>query len=70
MQLELSFVSEPKPEYGEVFIKGPRRSRIFSYQKPGIPRLVIEGRYLKELGIEIGKSVQIEYYSNRIVINF
>ncbi len=68
MQLELSFVSEPEPSYGEILIRGPKKIRKFSYLKRNVPRLIIEGKWLTQIGVTVGHPVNIEYYQNRIVI--
>lgn len=71
MQLELSFVEEPKEEYGEIFIQGPHRTRKMSYLTPGIPRLIIEGKWLvKKYSVRVGAVVNLEYHRDRIVIKF
>jgi hypothetical protein len=67
MQLELFEKHEPK---SETYIRGPRVVRKFSSLKAGVPRLVIEGKWLTKLGVKVGDPVAIKYSQDSIVISW
>jgi len=66
MQLELFSLNKPKTS----FIRGPRTVRKFSSLKAGVPRLVIEGKWLTKLGVRVGDEVNIEYHPSMIIISW
>jgi len=66
MQLELFSLNKPKTS----FIRGPRTVRKFSSLKAGVPRLVIEGKWLTKLGVKVGNEAFIEYRPSMIVISW
>ena len=67
MQLELFNKKESeRPHY----IRGPRALRKFSSLKTGVPRLVIEGKWLTKLGVRVGDAANIAYHPNMIVISW
>jgi len=67
MQLELFSNEEPETIYAPN-VRGPKCVRKFSSLKAGVPRLVIEGKWLTKLGVRVGDIVHIQYYPDRIVI--
>ncbi len=69
MQLQL-FEEPNQQENDDPTIRGPKRIRKLSYLHPGIPRLVIEGQWMKKLGLAVGDEVRLEYYEDKIVIIF
>jgi hypothetical protein len=67
MQLELFDEKEAeRTHYG----RGPRAIRKFSSLNAGVPRLVIEGKWLTKLGVRVGDTVEIAYHPNMIVISW
>ena len=40
-----------------------------SYHKEEIPRIVLQGKWLKELGFEVGEHVTINYSNENIVVS-
>ena len=48
----------------------PHSTRKLSYMKPGIPRLVIEDKWLLKLSIRIGDEVQLKYHKDKVIISF
>jgi len=67
MQLELFHANEPE---NTSYIQGPRAVRKFSSLKTGVPRLVIEGKWLSKLGVKVGDTVHLHYYPDSIVISW
>ena len=67
MQLELFDKNEPERTH---YVRGPKCVRKFSSLKAGIPRLVIEGKWLTKLGVRVGDAVNIAYHPKMIVISW
>jgi hypothetical protein len=67
MQLELFNTNEHDSVH---YVRGPRAIRKFSSLKQGVPRLVIEGKWLTKLGVRVGDLVNIQYHQNMIIISW
>jgi len=69
MQLKLFSNEEPETIYAP-YGRGPWAVRKFSSLRAGVPRLVIEGKWLMRLGVRVGDIVNITYHPNMIVISW
>jgi len=67
MQLELFDEKEAERAHHG---RGPKCVRKFSSLKAGVPRLVIEGKWLTKLGVRVGDAANIAYHPNMIVISW
>ena len=67
--MQSKFFEEPIPEYKTKLAHRAKRLRKISYLSPGVPKLVLSGKYLLEF-VSVGDMVEVEYTREMIIIKY